>query len=40
MLGAKVRKKSCCDTLRQDKIDDQGMNSERKCDMQDNGERQ
>jgi len=31
-VGAKVRNKSCCVTLRQCKIDDQGMNSERKCD--------
>ena len=39
-VGAKVRNKSCCVTLRQCKIDDQGMNSERKYDMQDKGERQ
>ena len=38
-VGAKVRKKSCV-TLRQCKIDDQGMNSEGKCDMQGKGERQ
>ena len=38
-VGGKDRKRSCV-ALSHCKIDDQGMNSKRKYDMQDKGERQ